>query len=364
MEQQYLFENEKWISAFDKKIHYCGRIDFTDDRGPIMYYPSSNAAFRFSGTSCKLVIENKKVWWDNYIGCVIDGVQYCYKLANEGEECIVLAENLEDKEHSLLLFKRMDGCHALIIKGFIIEKNADIFKQEEISTRRIEVYGDSVSAGEVSEAVDYTGKEDPVHNGEYSNSWYSYAWITARKLKAEIHNISQGGIALLDRTGYFYEPDSIGMEHCFDKLNYHAALGPVSSWDFEQYLPHIVIVAIGQNDSHPTDFMAEDNQGEMSKRWREHYKRLIMQLRERYPDVVIILTTTILNHHKNWDLAIEEVKEQLQDSKTYHFLYRQNGCGTPGHIRVTEAETMADELTAFIESLGSEVWQDVKTDVK
>ena len=36
------------------------------------------------------------------------------------------------------------------------------------------MYGDSVSAGEVSEAVEYTGKPDPEHNGQYSNSWYSY----------------------------------------------------------------------------------------------------------------------------------------------------------------------------------------------
>ena len=64
--------------------------------------------------------------------------------------------------------------------------------------RKIEVYGDSVYAGEVSEAVEYTGKEDPEYNGEYSNSWYSYAWMTARKLNAQIHDIAQGGIALKD----------------------------------------------------------------------------------------------------------------------------------------------------------------------
>lgn len=47
-------------------------------------------------------------------------------------------------------------------------------------------------AGEVSEAVDYVEKEDPEHNGEYSNSWYSYSWMTARKLGAQIHDIAQG----------------------------------------------------------------------------------------------------------------------------------------------------------------------------
>lgn len=43
------------------------------------------------------------------------------------------------------------------------------FPLKPLSGRRIEVYGDSVSAGEVSEAVDCVGKEDPVHNGGYSN---------------------------------------------------------------------------------------------------------------------------------------------------------------------------------------------------
>ena len=42
---------------------------------------------------------------------------------------------------------------------------------------------------------------------EYSNSWYSYAWIAARKLDAQLHDIAQGGVALLDNTGWYHEPD-------------------------------------------------------------------------------------------------------------------------------------------------------------
>jgi len=73
--------------------------------------------------------------------------------------------------------------------------------------KRIEVYGDSVSAGEVSEAVDFVGKEDPEHEGGYSNSYYSYGWILARKLGAQIHDIAQGGIALMDGEGWYHEPE-------------------------------------------------------------------------------------------------------------------------------------------------------------
>ena len=58
--------------------------------------------------------------------------------------------------------------------------DGELLAPPPVPKRKIEVYGDSVSAGEVSEALDFVGKEDPEHNGEYSNSWYSYAWMTAK----------------------------------------------------------------------------------------------------------------------------------------------------------------------------------------
>ena len=57
--------------------------------------------------------------------------------------------------------------------------------------------------------MDYTGKTDPEHQGGYSNSWYSYAWMTARMLNAQIHDIAQGGIALMDGQGWFHEPSRL-----------------------------------------------------------------------------------------------------------------------------------------------------------
>ena len=74
---------------------------------------------------------------------------------------------------------------------------------------------------------------------------------------------------------------------------------------------------------------------------------------------MILLATTILEHHRNWDLAIDEVCEALRrdgDERVFHFLYSRNGCGTPGHIRIPEAEEMAEELVRFIEGLSVNVW--------
>ena len=82
-----------------------------------------------------------------------------------------------------MLFKRQDSCHEITFWDLKLKITVKSGSPQK-SNRRIEVYGDSVSAGEVSEAVEYTGKPDPEHNGQYSNSWYSYAWMTARRLDA------------------------------------------------------------------------------------------------------------------------------------------------------------------------------------
>ena len=79
-------------------------------------------------------------------------------------------------------------------------------------------------------------------------------------------------------------------------------------------------------------------------------------LMEVYPKATFILTTTILEHNENWDISIEEVCKTVNSPRVHHFLYSQNGKGTPGHIRIPEAEQMSKELTAFIESLGEKIW--------
>ena len=212
------------------------------------------------------------------------------------------------------------------------------------------MYGDSVSAGEVSEAVEYSGQPDPEHDGEYSNSYYSYSWITARKLGAELHNIAQGGIALLEGEGYFNMPETKGMEYVYDKIQYQPWFG-VKEWDFSKYIPQLVLVAIGQNDKHPYDYMKEDYDGERAAFWRKRYVAFIGKLRELYPQAHIICKTTILNHDISWDRAIAQVVRELKDEQVHYFAYSNNSVGTPGHIRRPEAERMAQELYAFVEDL-------------
>lgn len=348
----------KRISPAHPWLQYMGRIDDADPDSPVFVYPCSNVRIRFRGTAIKIDVTNLHSFYENALGVILDGVQSKLILPDSGRVELTIAEELQDEVHELTIFKRMDACHYFSFHGFLLPEGGEVLPLPEKPARRMEFFGDSVTAGEVSEALDYCGHPDPAHNGEFSNSYYSYAWITARKLNAQIHDTAQGGVALLDGTGYFCAPDLIGMEHLYDKIQCNPYLGETKPWDFCKYIPHVVVVAIGQNDAHPDNYMEQGLDNPKAENWMAHYAAFIRRLRGLYPHATIILATTILNHHPNWDKAIDRVCHELGDQRVHHFLYSNNGCGTPGHIRRPEAEKMAEELSAFIESLGEEIWED------
>lgn len=366
------------ISLSDKKLNYCGRIDDREPERPVFIYPATSMEFSFHGKSAVLYVSSKRICWKNFVGAIVDGVQKKWEVSEEGITKIELIREERERKHHILFFKRMDCCHELTLEALELSEGARLLDPPPRPERRIEVYGDSVSAGEVSEALDYVGRPDPVHEGQFSNSWYSYAWMTARKLHAEIHDIAQGGIPVVNGTGWVDPPVYPGMEYLWDKLHYHPQLGygdeTISAdesapflteeerkaamyWDFSRYTPQVVILAVGQNDSNPEDYMRKDPAGEKAEHFRETYRKLVENTRGKYPKALIVLSTTILEHDRAWDDAIETVYQELkkEDPLIRHFVYTKNGVGTPGHIRIPEAEEMSEELAAYIEKVNREL---------
>ena len=142
--------------------------------------------------------------------------------------------------------------------------------------------------------------------------------ITARNLGAQIHNIAQGGIAIFDNTGYYHAPNYIGMESVYNKLCYfpEGAKG-VTPWDFENYTPDVVLFAVGQNDPHNEgheDFDIADP--DYRAKWKNAYKSIILDLRSKYPNATFVLLLTVLCHGEEWDKAVDEIANELNDQKS------------------------------------------------
>lgn len=357
-----------FIKPSDKNLYYSGRIDFSSPDAPKFYYAASFVRMKFKGTAVKARIRNYRFYNVMEVVVVCDGAVLKVTFANEnGEYELVLCENLDpDKDHCVTFYKRQDATHWYEFLGFEIEGKAEILPAPVHPERKMEVYGDSVSAGAVVEAIDHVGQCDPDNNdGIFDNSWYSYASITARNLGAELHNNAQGGIALFDGSGYYHAPDFIGIETSYDKLCYFPE-GTYSQWDFSRFTPNVVIFAFGQNDNHHEgheDFEISDP--EYRARWKKRYKEILLDIRSRHKNKpVFILVTTVLMHDPDRDNAIEEIKNELvadglvPSDMIYHFMYTRNGCATPGHPRIPEQYEMAEELTAFISSLGDRIWNE------
>ena len=365
----------QFISASDESLRTQGRITATADGDQLWVYPYTQARFRFTGRTLAVRLRNHWNYGDIRLGAIIDNTQYSVRIPSPAEPgmpagcaedaetdmlTLTIADHLPPVEHEAVVFKRQDGgMHYLEFAGVLVDDDARVAgPAQPPSERRIEIYGDSVSCGERNEAVLYTGKADPdVDLSSYSNSWYSYGAIAARKLGADLRIIAQGGVPLLDGIGWFNAPDYIGMESIWNRVAYNPALGEPVMWDFREYEPHVVVIALGQNDSHPSDFMARDYTGETAAHWRARYADFIRALRAQYPDAHIVCTTTVLEHDANWDRAIDAVVAECNDPQVTHFAYSRAGTGTPGHPRIAEDEEMARELCAYLESFGEELWE-------
>ncbi len=345
-----------FYTADDNRFIYSGRIDDEKKDAPVFAYPATNVRVRFKGTKVSAKMICTETDWRCFFGYFIDGQHGHQEFFYDGNEHeYLLGENLCDCWHELMIFKRQDQCHYMTFLGIDAE---DIERPAENPEKKIEIIGDSISCGEVSEAVGFEGQLDPDCKGEFSNAYYSYGWILARKLNAEIHITSESGIALISNTGYFNQTaedgsNAQGMEDCFDYIEFNRYLhnGEKKPWDFSRWTPDIVILALGQNDANPGDIMENDFYGEKANEWRRRYRAFIEKLMGLYPKAEIICTTAIMIHSLMWDAAIDKVVKEIASDRVHHFLYSRTASATPGHVRISEATEMADELKAFIDRM-------------
>ncbi len=343
------------ISFSDPKFQFTGRVDFSNRDNPTFTWPGSFVIFRFKGTCLSLKLVNHRFWNGRFLGAVIDGDERCIPVC-DGEQTVMLAENLKDEPHEVYIYKRMEG-HYLTLEEIIINDGGELLAPSPKPQKRIEVYGDSVSAGSVIDCDEYLGTCDPEnHNGMFDNSWHAYPLVLSRIMPAEVYVTSQGGIALFDKTGYFEMPNMRGVESCYDKVCY-CIDRPLTQWDFS-FKPHVIVFAVGQNDHNPDPDRLRKPEG--YKSWTDKYIEIANNIRSHAPKAKIVFAMTLLMHDEIWDDAMEDIKNRMggEENGVYHFVYTRCGKATPGHPRNAEQQEMATELKAFLESLPEDTWED------
>lgn len=345
-------KGKRFIPADSDCFQYVGRIDMDDPARPVMTWPATYADVNFTGTSAAVVLKNINFQDDTHFAVIVDGVMKKFTLSRcREDELFTAAEGLEDKPHTLRILKTMASHNYIEFAGIVVDEGAEVTNPRHKYDLKLEVYGDSVSAGEVTEAIYYEGQCDPEdHRNHLDNSAFSYPYKLAKKLNAELHDIAQGGIALLDGTGYFCSDQLTGMESCYDKIQF-TPYADRKQWDFSKWTADAVIIALGQNDANPEPERIKTP--EYRRMWKDTYIKLLRTLMEKYPRAKFVLILTILGHDPTWDDALEEIAQEMNSDRVSHFMFRRTGKGTNGHPRATEQEEMAGELyNHFKDTLG------------
>ena len=52
-----------------------------------------------------------------------------------------------------------------------------------------------------------------------------------------------------------------------------------------------------------------------------------------------------------------ETAQKMNEEKITHYLFNRNAVAPPGHLRIPEAQEMADELASYIETLDIPNWE-------
>jgi len=331
------------IDYSNSQIVYSGRIDSSQAKGAELYWSGTSIKFNFEGESISALMEDEK--GDNYFNIIIDNDSLSILRPDTTKRYYQLASELSKGKHTIEIFKRTEWDRGKTsFYGFQIKGAAKLLPKLPPNKRKIEFYGNSITAGYAIE--DTSGRDLP--DSTYTNNYLSYAAITARHFNANYHCICRSGIGIT----VSWIPEI--MPEIYDRLN---PTDSDSKWDFSLYSPDIVVINLLQNDSWITN-MPDSNEFKMrfgteapgDEQIITSYQQFVTNIRNHYPKANIICSLGSMDAAKEGSKWIDFIKQavaNLNDKRIYtHFMPYIEAIAHPS---IKDQEEMANSLIGFIE---------------
>ncbi|WP_108423843.1 SGNH/GDSL hydrolase family protein [Flagellimonas amoyensis] len=331
-----------FVDHNDPHLVYEGRVDTTQADGVQLYWSGTSIKLNFKGTSISAYFKDSE--GDNYYDIRIDNDSVRLIRPDTTRKEYVLATNLSPDEHTVEIFKRTEWNRGTTtFYGFQLKGDGQILSSSPSPARKIEFYGNSISAGYAVE--DYSGRDLP--DSTYTNNYYSYAALTARHFEADYRCICRSGI------GVTISWDPPIMPEIYDRL---APQDSTSRWDFSQYTPDLVVVNLFQNDSwlvnmpdHPQFKRRFGEEAPSEETLIAAYQEFVSKLRKHYPEAYIVCALGSMDATKEgskWPDYVQTAVQSLNDERIGVLLFPF--INTDNHPNKEQQESMAWKLIAFI----------------
>jgi len=334
---------DKFIPFTNTNISYEGRIG-KDGASAILYWPGTLIEANFKGTSIAAIFLDNS--GKNYYNVIIDNANTTIFRPEKEKKTYILASGLEDCTHNIKIYKRTEWSKGIsYFYGFVLNDGAFLLNPPEKKKRKLEFYGNSITAGFGVE--DYSGRDRA--DSVFTNNYLTYASVTARHFNAQSHYIVRSGIGIM--VSFF----PLIMPELYNRLDPN---NPESEWDFRRYQPDIVIINLLQNDAYllqsykSKDYLYRfQDRPKPDKQYIVNaYIDFVHKIREKYPKAQIICmlgNLSITKQGSPWPGYVLEAVKFMNDSKIYTlFIPYKN---TLGHPRIEDQQKMAEILIKFIE---------------
>jgi hypothetical protein len=329
------------IDAQHTAIAYQGRIN--KDKALVeLYWSATSVKLNFQGSAISATFQDET--GNNYYNIIIDGDSSYIFRPEKVKKTYILAQNLKLGEHQIEIFKRTEWTRGkTLFYGFELPQEAKVLAADKPKARKIEFYGNSITAGYAVE--DFSGKDSP--DSTFTNAYLSYAHLTAKHFNAQYHSICRSGIGIMISWFPLIMPEMYG------RLNPQDAS---SKWDFKQYTPDVVVINLFQNDSwlvkrtNTEGFKAAfGSQAPTEDFIVKSYQNFVQSIRSKYTKakiVCILGNMDITKKGSPWPGYVEKAVAGLKDVRIYtHFIPYKN---TAGHPSIKEQQDIANSLIKFL----------------
>ncbi len=355
-----------------ENIHIYGRTG--SQRMPLpLFWTASGVELYVTGTELWMEVEADYETHEPWISIEINGAWIGRQMITAGKKDICIFRNMDAAATKRVRIFRdvqaMSDDASLFLQIHSFQSDG-IFKEVPEKSRKIEIIGDSITSGE--------GTIGAQEEQDWISMWFTalnnYAVITADRLDADFHIVSQSGWGIV--TGWDNNPHSSLPDYyeqvcglCKGERNEKA--GAKENYDFSSWQPDSVIINLGTNDAGAfeneewTDpqtgltFKQHKNEDgtynkEDERRLIEKAKAFLKTIRKHNPNAEILwaygmIGTPILSM---LETAIQEFVKETGDAKARLIVLPQaegDGIGARCHPGVINHRQAADILVKELE---------------
>jgi hypothetical protein len=320
-------------------VRFIGRVDTSDAAGARFAWSGTGIVARFAGSEIAVRMNGAQQYT-----VLIDG-ELQPKLTTTGG-ADALASGLAPGEHTVEIYRRTEANQGQSqFLGFELGAG-ELLAPPAASERRVEIIGDSISAGYGNEGTSATCPFSP----DTENHYLTYGAIAARNVGAELVTLAWSGKGVV--CNYGDDPAS-----CTDPMPvYYGRTLPDradSTWDFSLFQPQAVVINLGTNDMSTASDPSEQE-------FTSAYVELLTRVRTAYPEALILCTvgpllngTDLTSARAHIDAAVQQRLSAGDDNvKTFELQPADaaDGYGCDYHPSLRTHERMAEVLTTTLQT--------------